>query len=71
MDWVGSWRGGGQREDSWSSSPFMDVWDPLSYGAGCDVARRGGADDASALAHAHVDWRETDTAHIFRADLPG
>ncbi|KAK7315401.1 hypothetical protein VNO77_33947 [Canavalia gladiata] len=33
----------------------------------------GGCSDdiTSSLAHAHVDWRETETAHVFRADLPG
>ncbi|KAL2335003.1 hypothetical protein Fmac_016216 [Flemingia macrophylla] len=56
MDWIGSYRGS---RDPWSSPP---LWDPR--GADSD-------DITSALAHAHVDWRETDTAHIFRADLPG
>ncbi|KAI4352798.1 hypothetical protein L6164_007017 [Bauhinia variegata] len=67
---VGPWRGGqrGEWRDPLSSS---DLWDPFSYGGTTwDVGRRGG-DETSTLAHAHVDWRETDTAHIFRADLPG
>ncbi|KAM7514639.1 hypothetical protein LguiA_004222 [Lonicera macranthoides] len=42
------------------STPFSsDVWDPFSYWSG------------SSRSGANVDWRETDKAHIFRADLPG
>lgn len=71
MDWVGPWQGGQRRDwrDPWSSLPYTDLWDPLSY----SVGNRGGdqGDDTSALAHAHVDWRGTDKAHLFRADLPG
>ena len=72
---IGPWLGGGRRGsgggemDPWFgfSSPYSsDVWDPSSYGSGS--SRSGGP---SALAHANVDWRETDNAHIFRADLPG
>ncbi|XVF29906.1 hypothetical protein REPUB_Repub16aG0010800 [Reevesia pubescens] len=64
MAWLGPWLGG-MVEDPWFSSPFSsDIWDPTSIGD-----NRG--DDTHVLAHAHVDWRETDNAHIFRADLPG
>lgn len=64
MDWIGAYRGG-QRSRDWCdpSSPFTDLWDPRRVGDADDIT--------SSLAHAHVDWRETDKAHIFRADLPG
>ncbi|KAL1357801.1 hypothetical protein HN51_009664 [Arachis hypogaea] len=70
MDWIGSYRGlGGQRggdewRDPFYASPFTGLWDPSNN-------YYGGGDQTSALSHAHVDWRETDNAHIFRADLPG
>ncbi|XVE60854.1 hypothetical protein DITRI_Ditri05aG0160300 [Diplodiscus trichospermus] len=68
---LGPWLGGGRRGgglDPWFSSPFSsDIWDPTSFGN----IRGEDRDDTTALAHAYVDWRETDNAHIFRADLPG
>ncbi|EEF35284.1 16.9 kDa class I heat shock protein 3 [Ricinus communis] len=59
---VGPWFG-------WGSS--TDLWEP--FGGGWGWVDRGGRDrdETSALAHVNVDWRETDNAHIFRADLPG
>ncbi|KAK6792371.1 hypothetical protein RDI58_011452 [Solanum bulbocastanum] len=76
---IGPWLGGGRRTDMGFVSPFSsDVWDPLGLGFGGELGfgsglgfRRGGDDDVSALAHASVDWRETDQAHIFRVDIPG
>ena len=62
------WRGGGL--DHWIGSPFSsELWDPLGFGS--RDWRRGRDDDVSAVALASVDWRETDNAHIIRADLPG
>ncbi|RZC90213.1 hypothetical protein C5167_044843, partial [Papaver somniferum] len=56
---------------SWSS----DIRDPLDFDGRrqCDASRRrgGGDDTASIIARTNVDWRETDNAHIFRADFPG
>nr|XP_016488118.1 PREDICTED: 16.9 kDa class I heat shock protein 1-like [Nicotiana tabacum] len=71
---IGPWMGGGRRRD-WDvgfSSPFSSdiLLDPFDIG-GLGWRRGGGEDDVSALAHANVDWRETDNAHIFRVDLPG
>ena len=61
MTSLGPWR------DPWFGSPFSsDIWDPSPR-----ELRRGRDDDVSAVAHASVDWRETDNAHIIRADLPG
>ena len=63
---LGPWLGGGRRGglDPWFNSPFSsDIWDPTSFGN----IRGEDGDDTTALAHA----RETDNAHIFRADLPG
>ncbi|XP_009613293.1 16.9 kDa class I heat shock protein 1-like [Nicotiana tomentosiformis] len=79
---IGPWVGGGRRRGAadWDmiSDPFSyDLWDPFDYGLSGGLSgwglggRRGGEDDVSALAHANVDWRETDTAHVFRVDLPG
>ncbi|KAK2980508.1 hypothetical protein RJ640_022510 [Escallonia rubra] len=73
MAWLGPWHGGGRRGggdlDIWYGSPFSsDLWDPFGGGRG---GGGGQADDTAALAHANVDWRETDKAHIFRVDLPG
>ncbi|KAK4722324.1 hypothetical protein R3W88_012557 [Solanum pinnatisectum] len=75
---IGPWLGGGRRSDMGFVSPFSsDVWDPLGLGFGGELGfgsglgfRCGGDDDVSALAHASVDWRETDQAHIFRVDIP-
>ncbi|XP_034674333.1 18.1 kDa class I heat shock protein-like [Vitis riparia] len=70
MSSLGVWRGGGY--NSWNPLSPSDVWDPFDFGFGVEKSRgRGPDDDVSALAHAHVDWRETDNAHVFRADLPG
>lgn len=65
--WLGGSRGG---DDSWFGSPFSsDIWDPFSVRPSREQSDRG--DEISALATARVDWRETDTAHEFRVDLPG
>ncbi|KAF3650219.1 17.5 kDa class I heat shock protein [Capsicum annuum] len=78
---IGTWMGGGggggsgRRTDVGFGSPFSsDIWDPLGLGFGGGLGLRpgaGGDDDVSALAHATVDWRETDKNHIFRVDIPG
>ncbi|XP_073011307.1 16.9 kDa class I heat shock protein 1-like [Typha latifolia] len=51
--------------------PFAaDLWDPLGGSSLLwETGRRG--DDTSTLARTSVDWRETETAHIFTAELPG
>lgn len=57
----------------WFGTPYSsDMWDPFSSGTIWTADQyRGSGDETAALAHAHVDWQETDTAHIFHADLPG
>ncbi|OWM65765.1 hypothetical protein CDL15_Pgr015189 [Punica granatum] len=58
---AGGRRGGG---------PFSsDLWDP-SGAWGQTLSDRDRGDETSALAHTHVDWLETDNAHVFRADIP-
>ncbi|KAI3858319.1 hypothetical protein MKW92_048832, partial [Papaver armeniacum] len=63
------WFGGGF---DYFSSPWS--WDPFDFDGRRQrdaIRRRGGGDDtASIIARTNVDWRETDNAHIFRADLP-
>lgn len=68
--WQGGRRGGG---GGWIEPWFRsEVWDPFGVGLGIsDWEQQGGGDETSAVANAHVDWRETDNAHIFVADLPG
>ncbi|XP_060198741.1 16.9 kDa class I heat shock protein 1-like [Lycium barbarum] len=73
---VGPWMGGGRRRGGgdWASPFSSDLWDPfgVGFGGGWGLRRSaGGDDDVSALAHASVDWCETDKAHVFRVDLPG
>ncbi|KAH7568132.1 hypothetical protein JRO89_XS07G0244000 [Xanthoceras sorbifolium] len=75
---LGQWLGGGRRSgegsDPWFGSPFSsDIWDPFSSDVNWFFPpdRNRAGDNTDALAHAHVDWRETDNAHIFHADLPG
>ncbi|GLJ26919.1 hypothetical protein SUGI_0526830 [Cryptomeria japonica] len=49
------------------SDPFsLDVWDPLGAFNSSEFAR-----DAAAVVNTQIDWKETDNAHIFKADLPG
>ncbi|CAK7346700.1 unnamed protein product [Dovyalis caffra] len=65
VPWFG-WGRGGDRD--WLTS---ELWDPFGAGLGLDRGDRGGdRDDTTALALANADWRETDEAHIFRADIP-
>ncbi|XP_015073064.1 17.4 kDa class I heat shock protein-like [Solanum pennellii] len=74
---IGPWLGGGGRSrDMGFVSPFSS--DVLGLGFGGELGfgnglgfRRDGDDEISALAHASVDWRETDQAHVFRVDIPG
>lgn len=53
-----------------STSPWYggdyDVWDPFDWRTGSPWG-----DETTALAHTFVDWRETDTAHVFTAEIPG
>ncbi|KAJ4761515.1 hypothetical protein LUZ62_026560 [Rhynchospora pubera] len=52
--------------------PFSaDLWDPFSQGSSSGGRRGRSEDDATALARANVDWRETDKAHIITAEIPG
>ncbi|CAA0818971.1 17.8 kDa class I heat shock protein, partial [Striga hermonthica] len=63
---LGLWHGGRSGGSGWSSpffSPFSSDIDHCEAGS-------GGPGDVSAVAHANVDWLETNKAHIFRVELP-
>jgi HSP20 family protein len=53
--------------------PFsLEVWDPFE-GFPISFPQRSDflSSETSSVAHAKVDWKETPTAHVFKADVPG
>ncbi|GAB2234845.1 hypothetical protein Droror1_Dr00004112 [Drosera rotundifolia] len=56
--------------------PFsLDIWDPFqgifSTLTSPGTSQGGGRDDGAVLANVRIDWRETNDAHVFKAELPG
>ncbi|KAI8564138.1 hypothetical protein RHMOL_Rhmol03G0158700 [Rhododendron molle] len=60
--------------------PFsLDMWDPFegfplttgSFRPLSDQLRPGFPSETASFAHANIDWKETPTAHVFKADVPG
>ncbi|KAL6980626.1 hypothetical protein U1Q18_052675 [Sarracenia purpurea var. burkii] len=59
--------------------PFsVDAWDPFqglplssNIRSLSDQIRSGFPSEAASFAHANIDWKETPTAHVFKADVPG
>ncbi|GER30415.1 17.3 kDa class I heat shock protein [Striga asiatica] len=56
----------GNRRSNNLFDPFsLDLWDPFE-GFPLSATR-----DASAVANARIDWKETPEAHLFKVDVPG
>ncbi|KAI4299481.1 hypothetical protein L6164_032940 [Bauhinia variegata] len=55
--------------------PFsLEVWDPVEGWPTSLFSNRlqmGFPSETSSFARTNVDWRETPTAHVFKADVPG
>ncbi|KAA8534133.1 hypothetical protein F0562_031674 [Nyssa sinensis] len=56
----------------------LDVWDPFegwpfssNFRSLSDKIRSSIPSDMALFAHANIDWKETPTAHVFKADVPG
>ncbi|CAA7038089.1 unnamed protein product [Microthlaspi erraticum] len=68
MSMIPSFFGNNRRGSSNSIyDPFsLHVWDPFK-----DIMPSSLSRENSAIVNARVDWKETEEAHVFKADLPG
>ncbi|KAA8539649.1 hypothetical protein F0562_026341 [Nyssa sinensis] len=56
----------------------LDVWDPFegwpfnnNFRSLSNQISHGFPSETASFAHANIDWKETPTAHVFKADVPG
>ncbi|KAF3447341.1 hypothetical protein FNV43_RR12527 [Rhamnella rubrinervis] len=70
---LGPWYGGSRGGFNDSSGFGWDMFDPFMslYHGGSSPGQGHRREETTAIASVNVDWRESDTAHVFRADLPG
>ncbi|XP_022134085.1 17.4 kDa class I heat shock protein-like [Momordica charantia] len=63
----------GRRSNVFDQFP-SEIWDPFEGWPNRSLSgpfRSCISSETASFAHAHVDWKETQNAHVFKADVPG